>query len=85
MGPTAIVPFSNYWTVDHDERHENHCIESACCQMALIGASAGVLTLRLRLTCCAQCSIQSGCRPTPIPPAATAVRQAFPSFAVHFD
>ena len=27
MGPTAIVPYSNYWTVDHDENNDNICIE----------------------------------------------------------
>ena len=27
MGPTAVVPYSQYWTVDHDERAENICIE----------------------------------------------------------
>ena len=27
MGLTAIVPYSNYWTVDHDENNDNICIE----------------------------------------------------------
>lgn len=27
MGPTAMIPYSHYWTVDHDENNENICIE----------------------------------------------------------
>jgi hypothetical protein len=27
MGPTAMIPYSHYWTVDHDENNQNICIE----------------------------------------------------------
>lgn len=27
MGPTAMIPYSHYWTVDHDENNANICIE----------------------------------------------------------
>lgn len=27
MGPTAMIPYSHYWTMDHDENNANICIE----------------------------------------------------------
>lgn len=42
MGPTAMIPYSHYWTVDHDENNANICIEMLHPCVSIIALAASV-------------------------------------------